>query len=133
MARAGKLCLAGSLMARVINVDQEIAPTEMEVMVDALRSGWDLSETEAQFVAEVAVSEISPDMDYYRLTRQFFTTTDEAERDRFLEILFAIAAADGMASAQEIEEIRMIANTLRLSHRRFINAKLTLPREHREN
>ena len=131
--RLRKLCLAGGLMARVANVDQDVTQSELEAMVAALVAGWDLSQDEARFVTEVAISEIGPDMDYYRLTRQFFTTTSETERSRFLEVLFEIAAADGMASAAEIEEIRTIANTLRLSHRRFIHAKLTLSRERREN
>jgi uncharacterized tellurite resistance protein B-like protein len=132
-SRLRKLCLAGGLMARVAHVDREITQTERKAMIDALRSGWNLTEEEADFVTEVAVSEIGPEMDYYRLTRQFFATTKEAERSRFLKVLFAIAAADGMATAQEIEEIRTIANTLRLSHRQFIDGKLSVPRDHREN
>jgi len=131
--RLRKLCLAGGLMARVARVDLDVTQQELQAMVSALQDGWGLSADEAHFVTEVAISEIGPDMDYYRLTRQFFTTTDELERTSFLRVLFAIAAADGMASADEIEEIRTIANTLRLSHRQFIDAKLTLPADHRAN
>jgi hypothetical protein len=42
-----------------------------------------------------------------------------------------VAAAAGRASNEEIEEIRSIANSLRLTHKAFIDAKLTLPREKR--
>jgi len=132
-AKLRKLCLAGGLMARVAHVDLQVTHDEQGAMVDALQSGWNLSQDEARFVTEVAISEIGPDMDYYRLTRQFFTSTDEAERKRFLEVLFAIAASDGLATAAEIEEIRTIANTLRLSHRQFIDAKLTLKQDQRAN
>lgn len=131
--RLRKLSLAGGLMARVAHVDREISQGEREAMVAALQAGWDLKAEEAEFVVTVALDEIGPEMDYYRLTRQFFTTTDEQERSRFLEVLFAIAAADGMATNEEIEEIRTIANTLRLSHRQFIQAKLTIPKEKRAN
>mgnify|MGYP001818709603 FL=1 len=47
-------------------------------------------------------------------------------------MLFAVAAADGVARYDEIEEIRGLAQTLKLSHRQFIKAKLKLPRERRE-
>jgi uncharacterized tellurite resistance protein B-like protein len=132
-ARLRKLCLAGGLMARVAHVDQNVTQSELEAMVAALIAGWDLSQEEARFVIEVAISEIGPEMDYYRLTRQFFTSTSETERSRFLEVLFEIAAADGMASAAEIEEIRTIANTLRLPHHQFIDAKIKLSRDQRAN
>jgi uncharacterized tellurite resistance protein B-like protein len=126
--RLRKLSLAGGLMARVAHVDRQVTQGEREAMRDALQAGWDLDAGEADFVVTVALDEIGADMDYYRLTRQFFTTTDEDERASFLKVLFAIAGADGEATKEEIEEIRTIANTLRLSHRQFIQAKLSLPK-----
>lgn len=125
------LSLAGGLMARVAHVDLEVRERELQAMVEALVSDWDLSEEQARFVAEVAVSEIGPDMDYYRLTRQFFAATDETRRAEFLKVLFRVADADGGVSHEEIEEIRAIANSLRLPHKRFIEAKLTIPSERR--
>ncbi len=125
------LCLAGGLMARVAHVDLKVTDEELQAMVSALRSAWDVTSDQAQFVAEVAVSEVGPDMDYYRLTRQFFEATDETQRGEFLEVLFAVADADGTVSHDEIEEIRAISNSLRLTHKRFIEAKLTIPRERR--
>lgn len=125
------LCLAGGLMARVAHVDLEVTDDELQAMVKALESGWALSEDQARFVAEVAVSEIGPDMDYYRLTRQFFEATDEPQRSEFLKVLFSVADADGQVSHEEIEEIRAISNSLRLTHKRFIEAKLTVPSERR--
>ena len=126
-----KLALAGGLMARVAKVDLQVTDQEFTAIVEALRSGWEIGRQEAAFVAEVAVSEIGPDMDYYRLSREFFEGTTEKERASFIEVLFQVAAADGRASNEEIEEIRSISNSLRLTHKAFINAKLTLPREKR--
>lgn len=128
-----KLCLAGGLMARVAHADKQISQEEMDSIMEAIVDGWELSEDEARFVAEVALSEIGPDMDYHRLTRGFFTMTSEEERTKFLEILFKVAAAHEGASAEEIEEIRAIANGLRLTHKHFIDAKLTLPKDRRAN
>jgi hypothetical protein len=41
-------------------------------------------------------------------------------------VLFAVATADGEASYDEIEEIRTIAGSLKLSHQDFIQAKLKI-------
>jgi uncharacterized tellurite resistance protein B-like protein len=101
-------------------------------MIEALQSGWGLSREASAFVAEVAVAEVTPEMDYYRLTREFFTTTSEVERVRFLDVLFSVAVADGYASNAEIEEIRAIANALKLTHQQFIDAKLKIPKVSRE-
>lgn len=131
-AELRKLSLAGGLMARVAQVDRQVTEGEIEAMVEALETGWGLSRGQSAFVAEVAVAEVTPEMDYYRLTRQFFTTTTEAERVRFLDVLFSVAAADGYASNAEIEEIRAIAYALKLTHQEFIDAKLKVPKESRE-
>ena len=127
-----KLSLAGGLMARVAHVDREVAEDEFDMMVHALQVGWDITREAAAFVAEVAVSKVSAELDYFRLTRGFFECTTLDERKRFLRILFKIANASGKTSRDETEEIRRIAGSLKLSHGDFIDAKLTIPDEDRE-
>ena len=84
-------------------------------------------------MTEVSVTDIGKGMDYFRLCREFFSSTTGDERLRFLDVLFAVAAADGFASFNEIEEIRTIANGLKLTHQQFIDAKLRIPRAQRED
>jgi len=127
------LCLAGGLMARVAHVDEEVTSIETEAMIAAFQERLSVSRQEAAFIVAVAISEVSPKMDYYRLTREFFEGTNEKDRLDFLDALFAIAAADEGASHQEIEEIRSIARGLRLTHKQFIAAKLKIPRSQRAN
>jgi uncharacterized tellurite resistance protein B-like protein len=128
-----KLSLAGGLMARVAHVDREVTEDEFDMMVHALQAGWDITREAAAFVAEVAVSEVGAELDYFRLTREFSTSITEDERVRFLDVLFAVADADGHVSHDEIEEIRRIARSLNLTHKQFIGAKLKIPRERRAN
>lgn len=118
-----KLSLAGGLMARVAFVDQEVTEDEFEAMVRALQAGWQVSRESAALVAEIAVSEVSNDLDYFRLTREFFTDTTQEERISFLDTLFTVAAADGQISANESVEIRRIARSLQLTQRQFVEAK----------
>ncbi len=128
-----KFSLAGGLLARVAYVDRQVTDGEYQEIVRALQQTWGISLAAAGVVAQVAVSEIGKDLDYYRLTRQFFESTSEDERLHFLDALFVITVGDGHASEEEIEEIRTISYGLLLSHDQFIAAKLKIPRELRTN
>ena len=125
------LSLAGGIMAQVAHVNPDITEGEVAAMVEALQTHWHLPCQQAAFVAEVAVSETAGLLDRYRLARQFADVCDYQERTAFLDVLFAVAAADGLASYDEIEEIRAIALALKVSHQDFIEAKLKIPEEQR--
>ena len=125
------LSLAGGIMAQVAQVNPQIADAELATMVGALQTYWHLSSEEAAFVAGVAISETAGLLDRSRLAREFADACGPRERAEFLDVLFAIAVADGEASYDEIEEIRSIARSLKLSHEEFIEAKLRVPREQR--
>ena len=120
-----RLSLAGGLLARIAAVDREITAEEQEKMVSALRSKWDLSNQAAKSVTELALSEFENGLDFFRLSREFFEATSRSERQRFVEALFEIGYSDGALSHEENEEIRRVANGLKLSHRQFIDAKLS--------
>lgn len=128
-----KLSLAGGLMARVAFVDRDVQESEFDTMVKAIQENWSLSDVEAGLVAESAVSAIIHGLDYYRMSRQFFESTTEQERVRFLDVLFAVADGDGRVSHEELEEIRTISMVLKLHHKEFIDAKLKIPPDRRAN
>jgi len=128
-----KLSLAGGLMARVSHVDREVTEGETSTMLRSLQQNWDLSEEAATIVVEVAISDVATNMDYFRMAREFFSCTTEQERVRFLDVLFAVADADGGVSHEEIEQIRFISRHLKLTHQQFIDAKLKIPRKRRES
>jgi uncharacterized tellurite resistance protein B-like protein len=126
------LSLAGGVMAQVARVNPQISDAEVGIIVDALQTCWHLDSDQAAFVAGVAISETASLMDRHRLAREFASVVGPRERVEFLDVLFAVAAADGVACYDEIEEIRAIARSLKLSHQQFIRAKLKLPPERRE-
>jgi uncharacterized tellurite resistance protein B-like protein len=126
-----KLSLAGGLMARVAYVDRDFKEGETGAMEEAIKNYLGVSDTEAALVAEISVSEIARGLDYYRLSREFFESTTEDERVRFLDVLFAVADGDEGVSYLETEEIRTISTVLKLTHRQFIDAKLKVPAERR--
>jgi len=128
-----RLSAIGGLMARVAHVDRTVEDSEFDTMVEKLQSALGVDANEAMFVAQVAVSEVSADMDFLRLTRELSRTITPDEGARLLDLLFAVADADGYVSHNEIEEIYTISFNLNLSHRQFIEAKVKIPAERRES
>lgn len=126
-----KLSLAGGVMALVARVNPQVTEGEFASISHALEEHWQLDAEQAAFVTEVAVSETAGLLDRYRLAREFGDVCSYEERVGFLDVLFAVAASDGFANFDEIEEIRTMAGWLKLSHSDFIEAKLKIPREKR--
>lgn len=125
------LSLAGGVMAQVARINPQVTDAEVDTMVEALQTHWHLQPDEAAFVAGVAVSETASLLDPSRLVREFADECGPKERAEFLDVLFAVAAADGEATYDEIEDLRTIARWLKLSHEQFIEAKLKIPRDRR--
>ena len=119
-----KLSLAGGIMARIARVDEEVTDDEFARIVVALQSRWQISLEEATLVAEVAISDTAAEMDRFYLIDGFLKVRTSAELVEFLDVLFAVAAADGDVSYEETEEIRSIATAFNLPHKYFIKAKL---------
>jgi uncharacterized tellurite resistance protein B-like protein len=127
-----KLGTIGGMMARVAQVDNIVLEKEMEKMssiaatgwgaLSILQTGWGLSSEAAALVVEVAMSEVSRNFDYLRMSRDFFDIATPAERADLLELLFAVANADGHISNDEFNEIRTIADYLLLSSNRVNEA-----------
>lgn len=130
-AELRKLCLATGLLARIAYIDGEISVEEKEAMQGILSEDWNLSMEEADLLVEISCNRATQGLDYYRLSSGFFASTDIPERQAFLKTLFKIANAANKTDQKEIEEIRRIAQGLKLSHKDFIDAKLTISREDR--
>lgn len=127
-----KLCYSAGLLARIAAVDSGISKNERNTMVRVLSEDWALSDPEAELVTEISCHRVLKGLDPYRTARGFFDCTTHEERQAFLKTLFKIANASDMTSFEEVEEIRRISASLKLSHQDFIEAKLTIPRKDRE-
>lgn len=130
-AELRKLGLAGGLMARVVYVDEQVTDTEVQAMAEIIGRYWELAQETAVLVAQIAVSSVDYNYDYYRMTRQFAESTSREERLKFLDVLFQVAVADGFVSFAETEEIRLVAQGINLANQDFIEAKIKIPRDKR--
>ncbi|MFW6286353.1 MAG: TerB family tellurite resistance protein [Candidatus Sumerlaeota bacterium] len=130
-AEVRKLCLATGLLTVVANLDEEVAAGEREAITEVLRKDWDLSKPQAELLVDIACERSSKGLDSFRLSQRFYACTDEAERHAFLKTLFKVANATDKTDFEEIETIRMISQQLKMSHKHYIDAKLTISREDR--
>jgi uncharacterized tellurite resistance protein B-like protein len=119
--------LAGALMAQVVHVTPATAEDERPVLVRALLADWQLPQSLAEHVADIALSIADRNIDFYRISRDLARRASEAQRIALLDTLFAIANAADQVSPDEIDEIRIIAERLNLTRQHFVNAKLKIP------
>lgn len=124
-----QLCLAAGLLAKVANVDEDISAAEQDAIKGVLSRSWGLSESEARVVTNISCHRILKGLDYFRLTRGFFECTTIDQRRSFLVCLFKVANASDKVSNDEIDQIRRISDALKLTHKDFIAAKLTISDE----
>lgn len=128
-----RLALGAGILAHLVRLDDVVESGEREALIEALTDQWGLRPATAQRVAELALDETAGGVDLHVLLREFVAVTEEDQRQRFLAAVFRVAAGDGRASFDEIEEVRRIGRGLLLSHRHFIAAKLSLPERFRES
>ena len=119
-----QLGLIGGLMAKVAHLDREISKTEFDRIVQLIQEHGKISFEEATFVSEVAITSVDATFDTFRMVKEFSTNASLEQRRRVLRTLFAVAHSDGKISVDELEEIRVVARGLKLTHKDFIDAKL---------
>jgi uncharacterized tellurite resistance protein B-like protein len=105
---------------------------EKDAMREIIVSDWNLSEQQADLIVQISCERTAKGLDYFRLTHGFFEVTTVEDRKAFLKTLFKIANAANETSNDEIETIRRVAKSLKVSHKDFIDAKLTIPRKDRK-
>src|SRR5262245_4519966 len=123
-----RICLLGGLMGIVAQADGEIAPQEMnEIRRRLLDMGGFEPET-LDALLTIIQEESVRGLDRSRLVSEYTSSLGFDERVRLLDLLFAVAAADGGLTHAELEELRGISAAMHLSHAQYINSKLRTKR-----
>jgi len=126
-----KLCLATGLLSFIAQVDSSISDQEKKVMEKILTRDWNLSAKQADLLIQISAERAVKGLDFYRIAYSFYGVTTVDERKDFIKTLFKIANARNKTSRKEIEQIRRISQALKVTHKDFIEAKLTISREDR--
>ena len=118
-----RLGLAGALMAKVAHIDGKLGDAEQVEMAKLIQSHWSLSRDAAHFVAEVAGSALDKTFDMTYIMHELSRSASEKERRAIVHAMFAVAAADGRISEDELSTIRFITYGINLTHHDYIDAK----------
>ena len=119
-----RLCLLGGLLGIVAQADGEIAPTELQEIRHRLQARGRFEPDALDTLMAIIEEESVRGLDRSRLIAEYAAPLGFEERVELLDLLFAVAAADGGLTHAELEELRGISAALNLSHRQYINAKL---------
>ena len=122
------LCLLGGLMGIVAQADGEIHGRELEAIRYELQSRGGFESEALDTLMAIIEEESVRGLDRARLISEYTAPLGFDERVEMLDLLFAIAAADGGLTHAELEELRGISAAMNLSHRQYIDAKLRAKR-----
>lgn len=118
------LCLIGTLLASVAEVDEHFDETEKKALKMALSERFEFSPKEWKILFEVLEGQAKEGFDFDEVIREFNRLTTYNDRLHFVDCFFAIGAADGNLSHEEVEEIRRITKAMRIPHKFFIERKM---------
>jgi uncharacterized tellurite resistance protein B-like protein len=119
---------AGVLYLEVAWADHDIAHEELALIERTLAEQFDLDPNELQLVVRESRAQHESSVGLYRFTRTINETWNEEAKYQLVVKLWALALSDDRVHSFEEHTIRKIAELLYVSHRRFIEAKLTAKR-----
>lgn len=119
------------VMGRVANADLDISSAETDRMVALIENVVQLPAEQALLVVEIAKRQnrLFGGTEDFLVTRELRDIATDEQRSRLLDCLFAVAAADGVVSAAEEDEIRKISIELGFEHAEYIQARLKYTRQ----
>lgn len=123
--RARHLAAFAFILSRTANADLVISEAETRHMERILVEVGGLPEGQAVLAVQIAKSQsrLFGHTENFLVTREFKEMSNQEERRRLLDCLFAVSAADDSISGAEESQIRQIASELGFGLREFTTAR----------
>lgn len=120
--RAKFIAAFAYLLSRVARADLDISHEEVRAMERIVMEKGGLPEEQAVLVVQIAKTQniLFGATENYLVTREFNNIATREEKFSLLRCLFAVSAADKSISTVEANEIRQIADELKLEHKDYI-------------
>jgi uncharacterized tellurite resistance protein B-like protein len=124
-ARARYLACFAYILSRVARADHDVADDESRLMEQIVAGRGGLPIEQAALVVRIATGEglRHGGTEDFIVTREFSAIADRGQKLALLDCLFAVSAVDRTIQTVEDNEIRQIANELKLEHADFIAAR----------
>jgi len=123
--RARHIAIFAYILSRVARADLVISDAETRAMEAIVMQAGGLAPEQAILVVQMAKTQaiLFGGTENYLVTREFNRLATREEKLALLRCLFAVSAADDSISVMEDNEIRRIADELRLTHEDFITVR----------
>jgi uncharacterized tellurite resistance protein B-like protein len=124
-AEARHLSLFAFLLARVAHADLVLEPAEVAVMEGLVATHGSLTPSQAAMVVEIARATqkmLGPTHNFVAI-RDFRDSATNEQKLGLLQCLFLVAAADGVVTGPEEEEIRTISRGLLLDDQDYVRVR----------
>ncbi len=112
-----------ALLVEMSRQDDTIHEAEREAIANALRTKFDLSPDEVSELYTLAEAEVKEAIDYYQFTSLLKEHFTPAQKEKVVELMWQVAAADGHIDKYEEHMVRRIAELLYLTQTEYIRAK----------
>ena len=113
------------LLGRVAHADRDISAAESARMEQLVAEVGKLPAEQAVLVVEIAKSQnrLFGHTENFQVSRELRDLTGLEQRQRMLDCLFAVSAAEEGISAEEESQVRQIASELGFSHGEYVQAR----------
>ncbi len=118
------ICLLGTLLASVAQVDEIIDAVEEQALKKVLLEYFSFPQEELEILFDVIVEQAKNGFDFHEVITETNRIITYNERVMLIDCFFAIAAADGEISLAESEQIRKITKAMHIPHDDFKASKI---------
>jgi len=112
-----------ALLIEMMRMDHEVTPEERQVVTEAMRAEFSLSENETATLIALAEEEAGQATDYHQFTSLINKSFTIEQKTKVVEYLWRVAYADNKLDKYEEHMVRKIAELLYVPHSAFIAAK----------
>ena len=120
---------AAALLVEIMIIDRETTNEEEVMMRTLLTEDFDLSQTEAAELIDLAKQEVAEATSLYQFTELVNQHFSQSEKFNLMKQLWQIALADDILDKYEENLIRRLADLLHIPHSQFIRAKSIVIKE----
>ena len=113
-----------ALLIEVTRVERREAPEEAAAAEAAVRQKFGLPAEETEELLRLAREEVENSVSYYEFTSLIHDHFSPARKERVIELMWRVAAADGEVNKHQEALVRKIADLLYVPHREYIRAKI---------
>jgi uncharacterized tellurite resistance protein B-like protein len=116
--RARYLAAFGYILARIARADLKVSPEETRAMERAIVEHGQIPEEQAIIVVQIAKNQnaLFGGTEDFLVTREFNRISSREQKLALIDCLYFVAASEHLISVTEDNEIRQVANELRLEH-----------------